>query len=201
MSRTSTDEAEVSRADGGDVVVLSLSCNHCGANLDIAEDTRFVTCGYCKTRLSVEHTGGAAYTKIHEALSELDETVKKTDKRSRKLQRELGAMRLERELERLEREWNQERTGLMLRSKNGKMRVPTRSSSFVVYLFGPAAGLLFLAVAGLSVYAVLAVLVLTIIGVFGGRSVALAALRYEAAERRYRDERDRLEAELDKARR
>ena len=39
---------------------LSIACNHCGAPLTVAEDTRFVTCGYCKLQLEVKREGGGA---------------------------------------------------------------------------------------------------------------------------------------------
>lgn len=160
--------------------IVSLRCDHCGATLELAEDARFVTCGYCNTRLVVEHKGGAAYTKI---------------------ERELGAMRIERKLERLERDWKEERVELMLRSKDGKAHVPTRSSSFAAYVIGPVMGLVFLAFAGPTGFSVLVALAMTAIGVFAGMSIARATYRYEAAERRYLDERDRLEEALAHAQR
>ena len=38
--------------------LLNLSCNHCGAPLQVPEETKYLTCTYCSSRLQVEHSGG-----------------------------------------------------------------------------------------------------------------------------------------------
>ncbi len=48
--------------------LLSLTCGHCGAPLEVPEETRYVTCGYCSSKLEVHRSGGAIYTEVLEAL-------------------------------------------------------------------------------------------------------------------------------------
>jgi DNA-directed RNA polymerase subunit RPC12/RpoP len=49
---------------------LSVNCNHCGATLEVDENTRFVTCKYCHSRLAIQTTGSAVFTKVLEKLEE-----------------------------------------------------------------------------------------------------------------------------------
>ena len=105
------------------VKLLSLSCNHCGAQLDVPEKTNYVTCTFCGTKLKVERSGGAAYT---EALEQLAEDV--------------GALKRQVEVDRLDREWQMRREELMVRSERGHVSVPTKGASIVgavvVVVFG-----------------------------------------------------------------
>lgn len=54
--------------------VISLTCDKCGAPLEVGEEVRFFTCSFCGSRLAMHHAGGAIYT---EALGRIDE---KTDR-------------------------------------------------------------------------------------------------------------------------
>lgn len=54
--------------------VISLTCDKCGAPLEVGEKVRFFTCAFCGSRLAMHHAGGAVYT---EALGRIDE---KTDR-------------------------------------------------------------------------------------------------------------------------
>lgn len=42
--------------------LVSLNCNHCGAPLDVAPTSNFVTCNHCGTRLVVRRTESSAFT-------------------------------------------------------------------------------------------------------------------------------------------
>lgn len=75
--------------------LLSLNCNNCGGPLEVAEDTRFVTCGRCGSQLTVEHAGSAAFTR----------RIFELEQRTDELEQEVGAVRLQNELEQLERDW------------------------------------------------------------------------------------------------
>ena len=78
--------------------VVSVSCNHCGAPLEVAESPRFVTCRHCGSRLKIEHGQGAAYTEV---LEELQAT-------QREMADDIETLRLQNELERVDREWSDE---------------------------------------------------------------------------------------------
>jgi hypothetical protein len=68
--------------------MLTLTCNQCGAALEVPEDILFVTCTTCCSQLVVHRSGNTAYTQGVEASA--------TDN-------------LERQLETLDREWTKER--------------------------------------------------------------------------------------------
>lgn len=50
--------------------VIPLNCNHCGAPLEVAAKAKFVTCGFCNTRLSIQQTGSTYSTEVLEDLKE-----------------------------------------------------------------------------------------------------------------------------------
>lgn len=74
--------------------VTSLACNNCGAPLEVAETTKFATCTHCGSRLSITHTGSAAYTEVLAQIGQHTEQMSD----------DLAAIRLHNELERLDRE-------------------------------------------------------------------------------------------------
>ena len=75
--------------------LLALNCNHCGAPLEVPEKANYLTCTFCQTQLSVQRSGGAAYT---EALEKLDE-------RTEQIADDVEILKLQAELDRLDREW------------------------------------------------------------------------------------------------
>src|SRR5688572_10122426 len=100
------------------VETTSVACNHCGATLDIGEDTRFVTCTYCDTKLAVRREKGALFTEVRKAVAKLE-------KRAAKIEGDVDVLKLEAELARVERDWEQRREPLMSRSKDGRLSAPT----------------------------------------------------------------------------
>ena len=50
--------------------IISLNCNHCGAPLDVPAKAKYVTCGFCDSRLQVQHTGNTYSTTVIEQLVE-----------------------------------------------------------------------------------------------------------------------------------
>lgn len=46
------------------MTLLSVSCNHCGAPLQITEETKFVTCLHCDHQLAVKHSDSAIFTGV-----------------------------------------------------------------------------------------------------------------------------------------
>ena len=46
--------------------ILGVNCNHCGATLEVDAQTRFVTCGYCHSRLAIQRTGSSVFTEVLE---------------------------------------------------------------------------------------------------------------------------------------
>ena len=46
--------------------LISVSCNHCGAPLEVPPGANYVTCAHCGSRLAVKRTGSAVYTELLE---------------------------------------------------------------------------------------------------------------------------------------
>jgi DNA-directed RNA polymerase subunit RPC12/RpoP len=101
--------------------VESVSCNNCGAPLEVGVGTNYVTCGHCGSRLAVKRTGSSAYTEL------LEEIDQKTDT----MARHLAELRHHAELERIDREWEQERQGFLTADKHGNKHEPTTEGALL----------------------------------------------------------------------
>ena len=96
------------------VELLSLSCNHCGAPLEVPAGARFVTCAHCNSRLAVQRSGSAYYTSV------LDRIEHNTEEAAE----DLGVIRLQNDLGRLDREWKEQRQRYCTRGSNGALIEP-----------------------------------------------------------------------------
>lgn len=100
----------------------TVSCNGCGAPLEVSEAARFVTCAYCDARLRIEHTDSAVWT---EAVEKLARDQERIARETAEVSRELRRAKLEREL--AEREWEHTRASVMLRREDGTLIEPGRT--------------------------------------------------------------------------
>jgi DNA-directed RNA polymerase subunit RPC12/RpoP len=89
--------------------LIELACNNCGADIDIDEDARFVTCRYCKAKLEVRRTDGAAFTKVREAVERIEKSTAELKREMKRLRAENAVLKLQEELEEVDREWADER--------------------------------------------------------------------------------------------
>jgi hypothetical protein len=117
--------------------ITKVSCNSCGASLDIAPGARFVTCRYCAASLEVKRTDSAVFTEV----------LTRIDKRTATMAEDLGAIRREQELERLDREWELRRQSLLVRGKHGSTSEPSTFGGIFVIAFGLIAGIAWMAFA------------------------------------------------------
>lgn len=88
---------------------LSVRCNHCGAPLEVAEKTRFVTCQFCLSNLEVKRTDNSIFT----------EEVAKIAENTGKMAESLEVITIQNEFERLDREWGIEHTNDMVSGRTG----------------------------------------------------------------------------------
>lgn len=93
----------------------SLSCNNCGAPIEVAPTTNYLTCAHCGSRLAVKRTETAHYTEV---LDRLQARVDRVDN-------ELEQLRTENELLRLDQEWEDECKRYMVRTKDGSLVEPS----------------------------------------------------------------------------
>lgn len=118
--------------------VEAVSCNKCGAPLEVGAGTNFVTCAHCGSRLAVKRTGSSLFTEMMEQLDQ------KTDA----MARQLAELRHHAELERIDREWEQERRQYLTTTKDGQTHEPNAIGAVVMGVVVIGFGLLFSVTSG-----------------------------------------------------
>lgn len=101
--------------------VKKLCCQGCGADLEVAEGIRFVTCNYCGARLEIVHDATTTHSRV----------LEKIEKATGEMAGDLKVIRLQNELEQLDREWDQERSQFLMRDKNGNASEPSPVGAIV----------------------------------------------------------------------
>lgn len=104
----------------------SLTCNNCGAPLQVSTRAHFVTCASCGSRLAIKRTTSAIYT----------ETLKRLDRRTARMERNLQSIRLQAQLERIDREWEMTREQYMIRGRYGAQTTPGIGAAIVGVVVG-----------------------------------------------------------------
>jgi DNA-directed RNA polymerase subunit RPC12/RpoP len=89
-----------------------ISCNNCGAPLEVPEGTNFASCRHCGSRLAVRRTESASFTEV---ITDLKEQVEKLTRQN--------------EIDALDREWEAEKERFMVTGKHGHRHLPTRTGS------------------------------------------------------------------------
>ena len=163
---------------------LSVRCNHCGAPLQVAEKTRFVTCQFCQSSLEVKRTDSSVFT----------EEVAKIAENTGKMAESLEVITLQNEIEKLDREM-----GLQ------QVAAPTKKAGLLGGIMGTAFGIFFAVVcflmaaafsnAGAGAFTIVPAgmgcfgLVMAVISLVGG-------VNHEATRSKYQDQREALERQL-----
>jgi DNA-directed RNA polymerase subunit RPC12/RpoP len=78
--------------------VQSLSCNNCGAPLEVSPNANYVTCSYCKARLAIKRNASTAYTEV---LTQIGENTGQ-------MAGDLRFMRLKQQLQILDEHWQEQ---------------------------------------------------------------------------------------------
>lgn len=179
---------------------LNVSCNQCGAPLEVPRGTRFLTCNYCSARLEVHQSESASYTSVLEAIQE----------QTNRMAQDLGAIRLQHELEQLDRQWALEREQYLSRRKDGTTSEPGSGAAgaiaaglflviFVIMGVGTgmemmkdsyAPGFVVFVPFAMAAFAVVAFVAAIV-------TSAQRAAQYSEARQRYENRRAKLLAEID----
>ncbi|MEO8615474.1 MAG: hypothetical protein ABI600_10060 [Luteolibacter sp.] len=101
--------------------VTKVCCQGCGADLQIDESIRYVTCNYCHAQLEVVHDASVTHTR------QLDKIERTTDQ----LANNLKVIELQNDLERIDREWDRLRGSLLSRDKYGNVSEPSLTAAIV----------------------------------------------------------------------
>ncbi|KAA5547062.1 hypothetical protein FYK55_01190 [Roseiconus nitratireducens] len=175
--------------------VISLNCNHCGAPLEVPKKARFVTCGFCESKLAIEHSGNTYSTAV---IEELQETTQQ-------LARDVARIKSSSDIERLDAQWERKREQHMITGKHGAKSLPSKGGAIAAAVFMGGFGLFWTVFAfsitrgASSVGAPGAVNIFPLFGLlFVGFAIFAAVSQFSKAEayerdlKRYQSERRRL---------
>lgn len=112
---------------------LSVRCNHCGAPLQVAEGTRYVTCQFCQSHLEVRRTDSSIFT----------EEVAKLAQNTEKMADSLEVITLQNEIERLDREHGPELAAQQLKRLAPGAKVAGGLIGFIIMGMVTAFGIFF----------------------------------------------------------
>lgn len=104
----------------------TLSCNNCGAPVEVPRGVDYVTCAHCRSRLEVKRTETSAYTEVLDRL----------DERTARMAEDLEAIRSDTEVEQIDREWQMEREKYLEHDEHGSSSVPSTGGVVAVVIVG-----------------------------------------------------------------
>lgn len=176
------------------IQITKVCCQGCGANLEVDESIRFVTCNYCHARLEVVHDTSTTHTKLLEAL----------DQRTESMAQDIKVLKLENELERLDREWESVRQSMLVRGKNGSVSEPSAASSTFGGIMAIVMGVFWMVLTGSSPAPALFPmfgLVFIGVGIFGMISGNGKASEFHRLRSRYQARRGQLISQIEQEKR
>lgn len=177
----------------------TLSCNSCGAPLQVPQSANYLKCNHCGQQLVVRRSESATFT---EAIDRLTETTDSLSEQVEELSRQ-------NRLAALDRHWEQDKESFMVSGKDGHRHLPNESGSLiggiVIGVFGciwtvmaiallsgaPAVGAFSVAKFLFPAFGVLFV----VFGVSASMRSYDKAAKYRAARLRYEDKRRQLLSE------
>ena len=153
--------------------ILNVSCNNCGAPLEVPHKTRFLTCTFCESRLEVQRTDSAYYTNVLEVVQQAVHEVKD----------DMETIKLQNDLERIDREWNMEREKWLTTDKHGGRHAPSAGVAIAIMIGAIAGGVFIMANAPDQMR--LFGIAFMGFGALGGAFMISRARQYESRKQRY----------------
>lgn len=114
--------------------VTKVCCQGCGADLDVSEGIRFVTCNYCHSKLEIVHGSSVTHSKV----------LEKLERKTKEMSDDLKVIRLQNELEKLDREWGVLQERFMTSGENGQRSLPSSGGSVFAGLMGIVGGVVWM---------------------------------------------------------
>jgi len=173
--------------------ITKVCCQGCGADLDVNESIKYVTCNYCGAKLEVVHDATVTHTR------QLEKIEKNTDRMANNLK----VIELQNDLERLDREWESLRGGMMVRDEHGNVSEPSSTGAFIAGCFAIVFGLVWIIFASsIGAPGIFPLFGLLFIGfaIFGMVRTSKTAETYRYRRAEYESRRRGLIARLDKER-
>ena len=160
----------------GIMKIISLNCNNCGGPLDVPVKARFVTCGFCNCRLEVQQTGNTFSTEVIEQL------IQQTNQ----IQDDVEYLKRKAAIAELDEEWKSQKSKFTVRSKGGRVSVPTQTDAFIQGFLGIIFAIVTSFILG-PIAILLGILLIAKVSVH-----AQKAVDYNAALKRYQKRRQKL---------
>lgn len=170
--------------------ITKVCCQGCGADLQIQDSVRYVTCNYCHTRLEVVHDATVTHTRL----------LDKIEKTTEQMANNLKVIEIQNDLERLDRDWQSQSSGLMVRDKNGGISEPSQASSMIAGFLMIAAGIWIIFASSMGAPAVLFGLVFIGFAIFTIISGTTKASTFQNLRDRYEQDRRVLLSRLERER-
>lgn len=108
------------------IELQKLSCNSCGAPLEVLQSANFATCNHCSTQLAIRRTSTATFTEQLEGLAT----------RQAELQERLRIAELDNQIARIDLEWQCEREQYLVGGNGGANQEPTETMPLIGLIFG-----------------------------------------------------------------
>lgn len=102
--------------------VTKVCCQGCGADLEVNEAVRFVTCNFCGSRLEVVHDTTTTHTRLLDAIH----------RTTTEMAGNLRVIELQNDLELLDRNWDRYREACLSRGKDGELAEPNLAMAQVI---------------------------------------------------------------------
>jgi hypothetical protein len=174
--------------------ITKVCCQGCGADLQVDETVRYVTCNYCHARLEVVHDPSVTHTRLMEKL----------EKNTERMAGNLRVIELQNDLERLDREWEQQREGFMVTGKHGHRSLPSTAGSVFGGIVGLGVGVVWIgAAASMGAPAPFVLFGVVVVGlvIFGSVNGLSKAGGYQSAESAFQARRAEMIRRIEQARR
>jgi LSD1 subclass zinc finger protein len=161
----------------------TVTCNNCGAPLQVPAGARFVMCAHCQMRLEVHRDASVVYT----------EKVSEIAGNTHRMAADLAELRHDNDLDRLDRQWDQERRQFLIRGQNGELAEPSVAGSVIGGIALAAFSVFWISIASrisgpmamFGIVFLIAGLAMSVVSAGGARAM-------NAAIQRHRRERDEL---------
>jgi hypothetical protein len=173
--------------------VMKLCCQGCGADLQVSDEVRFITCNYCQSKLEIVRDASVTHTRVLEKLERTTERIAGN----------LKVIELQNDLERLDREWEVERSGMLVRGDNGRISEPSTTASVIGGIFAIGFGVFFMVATsfmGLSFFSLFG-LIFAGIGIFNLIHGSAKASKFRNAQHDHGMRRSRLIRAIEQERR
>jgi hypothetical protein len=174
--------------------ITKVCCQGCGADLQVDETVRYVTCNYCHARLEVVHDPSVTHTRLMEKL----------EKRTERMADNLRVIELQNDLARMDREWELRRESFMVTGKHGHRSLPSTVGSAMSGVVAVVFGVIWMGFAasmGAPSPFVLFGLVFVGFAIFREVNGASKASAYQSAEVLHASQRTALLRKIEAARR